>query len=165
MAWTNAKQMSDKPRKAQDLYETPYSMTRDLLERESFPGPVLEPAKGGGAIVRVLENWGQEVVAYDLETNFLLEAGEYPSIITNPPYTYANEFIYKCKKVATKKFALLLPLQYLNGKKRYATVFTDTEFPLGRVYVYTTQAMLGEPLREDGTYGRGMMIYAWYVWV
>lgn len=31
------------------------------------------------------------------------------------------------------------------------------------MYVYTRYPMLGEPLREDGKYNTGMMVYAWFV--
>jgi hypothetical protein len=62
-----------------------------------------------------------------------------------------------------KKFAFLLPLSYLHGKKRYDEIYSDREYPLKKVYVYTRYPMLGEPLREDGKYNTGMMVYAWFV--
>lgn len=36
-----------------DFYQTPYNLTRRLLEVEKFEGSILEPACGNGAIVSV----------------------------------------------------------------------------------------------------------------
>ena len=155
-------------RKKSDFYETPYTLTRKFLDVEYFNknSTVCEPACGGGAITRVLkEHWEDDkVTAYDQETNFLWETGEYDYIVTNPPFSIAFEFIQRAKLVAKSKFALLLPLSYLHGKKRFDEVYSDRTYGLEKVYVFTRYPMLGEALREDGKYNTGMMVYAWYVW-
>jgi len=155
-------------RKKSDFYETPYTLTRKFLNVEYFnkSGTVCEPARGGGAIERVLkEYWNDDLVtAYDKETNFLWETGEYDYIITNPPFSLAFEFIQRAKQVSKGKFAFLLPLSYLHGKKRFDEIYSDRTYGLERVYVFTRYPMLGESLREDGKYNTGMMVYAWYVW-
>ena len=148
-------------RRKSDLYETPYSMTEQLLERERFDGTILEPACGNGAMVRVLG----KATSYDSETDFLKETRQFDNVITNPPYSLAFEFIQKAKEVAQKKIAFLLPLSYLHGQKRHETIWQDKDFPLSRIYVFTRYPMLGDPLRKDGKYRTGMMVYAWYVWV
>ncbi len=152
-------------RKASDLYETPYSITAQLLQREHLEEDILEPACGNGAIVSVLKKGGYSLItAYDAETNFLAETRYFTTIITNPPYSLAQEFILKAKQVAMERIIFLLPLAYLHGKKRYDTIWLDTEFPLAKVYVFTRYPMLGEPLRADGKYHTGMMVYAWFMW-
>ena len=155
-------------RRKSDFYETPYSLTRKFLDVETFDKSltVCEPACGAGAISNILkERWDKNLVsAYDKETNFLTETGNYDYIITNPPFSLAQEFILNAKMVANKKFALLLPLSYLHGKKRFDEIYSDREFPLKKVYVFTRYPMLGEKLREDGKYTTGMMVYAWFVW-
>ena len=155
-------------RKKSDFYETPYTLTRKFLDVEYFNknSTVCEPACGGGAITRVLkEHWEDDkVTAYDQETNFLWETGEYDYIVTNPPFSIAFEFIQRAKLVAKSKFAFLLPLSYLHGKKRFDEVYSDRTYGLEKVYVFTRYPMLGEALREDGKYNTGMMVYAWYVW-
>tara|TARA_B100000965_G_scaffold21856_1_gene16441 strand:+ start:9878 stop:10516 length:639 start_codon:yes stop_codon:yes gene_type:complete len=155
-------------RKKSDFYETPYTLTRKFLDVEYFNknSTVCEPACGGGAITRVLkEHWEDDkVTAYDQETNFLWETGEYDYIITNPPFSIAFEFIQRAKLVAKSKFAFLLPLSYLHGKKRFDEIYSDRTYGLEKVYVFTRYPMLGEALREDGKYNTGMMVYAWYVW-
>ena len=155
-------------RKQTDFYETPYSLTRKFLDVEEFDKSlsVCEPACGKGAITKVLnEYWDKDLItSYDQEVNFLWETGNYNSVITNPPYTTALQFIDRAKRVATEKFAFLLPLSYLHGKQRYDEIYTDREYGLKKVYVFTRYPMLGEKIREDGKYRTGMMVYAWFVW-
>lgn len=147
-------------RKKSDFYETPYSMTGQLLEVETFDGTILEPACGNLAIVRQLP----PCTFYDIEKDFLIEPIFYDNVITNPPFSLAYEFILKAKEVARKKIAFLLPLSYLHGKKRFDHIWQDRDFPLARVYVFTRYPLLGESLRKDGKYNTGMMVYAWFVW-
>ena len=155
-------------RKKSDFYETPYTLTRKFLDVEYFNknSTICEPACGGGAITRVLKEYWEDdkITAYDKETNFLWEMGEYDYVLTNPPFSIAFEFIQRAKLVAKSKFALLLPLSYLHGKKRYDEIYSDKTYGLKKVYVFTRYPMLGENLREDGKYNTGMMVYAWFVW-
>lgn len=153
-------------RKKSDFYETPYSMTQQFLDTGHFPTSslILEPAAGNGAIVKVLKENGHDVISYDIEKNFLTEIRNYTYLITNPPFSLADKFILKAKEIVTNKFAMLLPLSYLHGKRRYDKIWTDKIFPLSDVYVFTRYPLLGDPLREDGKYKTGMMVYAWYVW-
>ena len=155
-------------RKKSDFYETPYTLTRKFLDVEDFDKDksICEPACGGGAITKVLkEYWNDDLItAYDKETNFLWDYNNYNYIITNPPYSLAFEFIQRAKQLAKLKFALLLPLYYLHGKKRYDEIFSDRSYGLEKIYVFTRSPMLGETLREDGKHNTGMMPYSWYVW-
>lgn len=153
-----------KRRKA-DFYETPYSITQQLLDVESFRGgSILEPACGDGAIVKVLERNGYKATAYDAETDFLKETRKFDYVITNPPYSLAYDFILRCSEVVKQKCALLLPLSYLHGKQRHDEIYKGSlPLKLRNVYVFTRYPMLGEPLREDGKYPTGMMVYAWYI--
>lgn len=151
-------------RKKSDFYETPYSLTQQLLDVEKLEGSILEPARGNGAIVKILQSNNIGCVAYDKEVDFLKETRKCDTIITNPPYSLAFQFIQQAKIVAQKKIIFLLPLSYLHGKKRYDYIWQDKEFPLARIYVFTRYPMLGEKLRKDGKYNTGMMVYAWYIW-
>lgn len=161
-------------RKENDLYETPYSMTQQLLKKEFFDSKysIVEPAAGNGAIVRVLEEqgWGRGggVLSYDLNVDhkdFLFDTQIYYQLITNPPYSKALEFILHAKEVVVWKFAMLLPLSYLHGQKRYETLWQDFSiFSLRKIYIFTRYPMLGNSLREDGKYETGMQVYAWYIW-
>ena len=155
-------------RKQTDFYETPYSLTRKFLDREYFDKSlsVCEPACGKGAITKVLkEYWDDNLItSYDQEVNFLWDTGHYDYVVTNPPFSIALQFINKAKRQVKSKFAFLLPLSYLHGKERYDEVYSDKEYGLKKVYVFTRYPMLGDKLREDGKYKTGMMVYAWFVW-
>jgi len=150
-------------RKKSDFYETPYSMTRRFLDGYTFTNEVLEPACGSGAIVKVLQERGYDVSHYDVETDFLKETRKWQNVVTNPPFSLAHEFIEKCAEICTEEFALLLPLSYLHGKKRYDDFFANNKIGLKAINVFTRYPLLGESLREDGKYHTGMMVYAWFV--
>jgi hypothetical protein len=156
-------------RKKSDGYFTPYSITQQLLDVEDFDGSILEPAAGKGAIVNVLSGPSgipdADIEAYDVERDFLKETRQFDCIITNPPFSLAQEFILQAKKVAKKKIAMLLPLSYLHGEKRYREIYSDQKcFPLKCVYVFTRYPMLGDKLREDGRYRTGCIVFGWYIW-
>ena len=157
-------------RNASDYYQTPYSLTEKLLNREYFDKnkTILEPCCGNGAILKVLKENNYKCYGYDINdnnhTDFLLQNDKVPYIITNPPFRLAKEFILHMKEVVEEKFALLLPLNYLHGKERFDIIWTDKQFPLYKVYVLTRYPMLTQDIREDGKYKTGMMVYAWYIW-
>lgn len=82
-------------RAAFEFYPTPPEATRALLSVESFQGAIWEPACGDGAISKVLEAAGYQVVSTDLIDrgygagghNFLKSTKPLAkNIITNPPY-------------------------------------------------------------------------------
>jgi hypothetical protein len=153
-------------RNKNDSYSTPYSMTEQLLEVEQFDGTILEPACGQGAIVKVIhKTMSNNIISHDIQDDFLSPnydvCTEVANIITNPPFSLALEFIQKAKSIYTKKIAMLLPLSYLHGQKRYESkIFSE----LKCVHVFTRYPLLEEEIREDGKYRTGMMVYAWFVW-
>ena len=157
-------------RKKSDAYFTPYSLTSQFLDVANIPKEykILEPACGNGAITKVLmENGYTDIVSYDKEKDFLSEPkiNYFDYILTNPPFSLAQEFILQAKRVAKIGFSFLLPLSYLHGKKRYDEIWTDTIFPLSEIHVFTRYPMLGESLRSDGCYSTGMLVYAWFTFI
>ena len=151
-------------RRAADFYETPYSMTHQLLDVAGIGvnESVLEPACGGGAIVRVLSDRGyQNVTAYDLEDgkSFLDETGRFDCVLTNPPYSLSQEFIRHGLEVADRTI-YLLPITYLHGQRRHDEFYGKGH--LHQINVFTRYPLLGEALRDDGTYRTGMMAYGWF---
>lgn len=155
-------------RRRSDFYETPYSLTELFLDNARLgvekDGRVLEPACGHGAITKVLSQKGySNVTSYDIEsgTDFLDEDRRFDFIITNPPFSLAKEFIEKAIETAPR-FAFLLPLSYLHGKERYEKFYRNDDL-LKSVHVFTRYPLLGEPLRDDGKFRTGMMVYAWFL--
>lgn len=164
-------------RNKSDFYQTPYSMTQALLEREDFDQykTILEPACGEGAILEAIERYyspfGCSLQYFDINKGKRIDFLKFNSkvyyIITNPPYSLANEFILHAMKVCTDKFAFLLPLNYLQGQKRYdSNIWHNDEygFSLQTVYIFTRMPMLKDTIRNDGKFETGMQAYAWFVW-
>jgi len=148
----------------QDFYQTPYSMTIQLFEHVDFYGHILEPSAGDCAIVDIIKKYTNDYSFFDIKYNdydFLKESGTVENIITNPPYSYANEFILKSKEIYRSKIAMLLPLNYLHGLKRYELgIYKE----LKSIFVFIRYPMLSEKIRNDGKYHTGMMAYSWYIW-
>lgn len=154
-----------------DFYRTPEIATLKLLTKEKFQGPVLEPACGDGAMSEVLKAQGYSVQSQDLYQlgyglsgmNFLEYNTSWPSIVTNPPFNQAEEFVWQGLKLTEMykgKLALLLRLSFLEGQKR-KEMFENT--PLKNVYVFSKRVTFTRPDDKDKSYS-GMMAYAWYVW-
>lgn len=158
-------------RRAGDFYQTPPSMTRQFLDALPIRHlPVLEPAAGTGALAGVLrERHGRIWVrAYDILDghDFLEEKKTISTIITNPPFSLSTEFIKKCMTVATKRFSLLMPVDYLHGIERFREIYEPRgQWALTHLHVYVRRAMLSGDIREDGLYETGMITWAWYTWL
>lgn len=159
-------------RNKNDFYQTPYSMTEQLLEKIKGlkVDYVLEPAEGDGAITKVLRRQGIRVAisSGDIRNggpDFLNREEKTAWIITNPPFSKSLEFIQQCKRVAKKGFWLLMPIEYLHGQERFEKVYNARDgYPLRHVYIFTRRAMLSDTVRDDGCYPTGMVTWAWYGW-
>lgn len=156
-------------REKDDFYPTPAPAVRALLDRERFTGPIWEPACGDGAISRVLEAAGHEVVSTDLvargygepRVDFLMEHRLLaPNIITNPPFKFAEEFSARSLALGAGKVALLLRLAWLEGISR-GLIFAST--PLARVHVSSRRLTMFRG-GDTGASGGGMLAFAWFIW-
>jgi hypothetical protein len=87
------------------------------------------------------------------------KCGVVDHIVTNPPYSLAQEFIETALSASTGKVAMLLKLAFLEGEKR-RKMFQST--PLARVHVFSKRLKL---TRNGDVYKNGGMIaFAWFVW-
>jgi hypothetical protein len=150
-----------------DFYPTPREATLALLEVEEFTGDIWEPACGDGAISVVLEEFGHVVKSSDLidrgygegGKDFLFSTDTATNLITNPPFTLAEDFVRKALLTTTGKVAILGKLQFLEGAKR-KKMFEST--PLKAVYVFSKRLSMyrnGEKMKNSG-----MIAFAWFVW-
>ena len=160
-------------RQKDDWYPTPPSATAALLSREKFGKTIWEPAAGDGAIAKVCEKAGYDVVASDLNdygymdaltnVDFLLEPERAADhLITNPPYKLAQEFIQKAIDLGCTKHAWLLRLAFLEGSKRYWGLFAGN--PPARIYVFSHRLTMIRGDHDESWYGSGKMAFAWFVW-
>ena len=158
-------------REKNDWYPTPFKATEKLLRVEDFDKTVWEPAAGDGAISVVLEDNGYKTVSSDLNdygfcdagVDFLMETErKADSLVTNPPYKLAQEFIQKAINLGCVKHAWLLRLAFLEGSKRYWGLFAEN--PPARIYVFSHRLTMIRGDHEESWYGSGKMAFAWFVW-
>lgn len=160
-----------------DLYETPPVAVRALLAAETLPtGIVWEPACGPGAIVRVLKEAGHMVYATDLvdygsadqdgaAIDFLLEqqlpgVGYIGSIVTNPPYKLANEFVRHALTLCPRVY-MLLRLAFLESERRRIII---EHCGLARVYVFRNRLPRMHRAGHDGRQASSSIAFAWFCW-
>jgi hypothetical protein len=156
-----------------DLYETPAPAVRALLGVERFDGPIWEPACGPGAIVRELRDTGHKVIASDIAeygcedaaagVDFLALARApegVRTILTNPPFMFANEFVRHGLSLVPR-VVMLLRLAFLEGESRRDILDNGN---LARVYVFRNRV----PFHRhgwDGPQAAGNAIaFAWFAW-
>lgn len=156
-------------------YATPPEAVKLLLEKETFYPYIWECACGGGHISSILEEAGYRVKSTDLVdrgypsteiADFLkvtredILHGPPMDIVTNPPYTYAKEFVEHAMDISSNgaKVAMLLKLTFLEGKKRRELF---DKYPPMTVYVFSSRISCG----KNGIFTKGSAVaYAWFVW-
>lgn len=161
-------------RAEQDFYATDPKAVDLLLDEEVFTLRILEPACGAGHISEKLKERSYFVHSSDIVNRgyrswrvrdfFSIEEWD-DDIITNPPYSQAQEFIEHALKITKPwmKIAMLLKLQFLEGKKRKEFF---KKHPPKIVYVHSERVMCAknwdfEWLKKS--WGSAVT-YAWYIW-
>ena len=125
-----------------DFYPTPKDVTIALMEfldkhgyinyMLSEKNNVLEPCCGDGAISKVLIEYGFLVESNDIrftefqdrQIDYFFREFKRDVIITNPPFSMAEDFIKKALKETDYLVAMLLKTQYWHASKRIK-LFTD----------------------------------------
>ena len=156
--------------------ETLKVFLNEFFKENSLSGDILEPSCGQGHISKTLEDilpncniistdlidrgygtGGIDFLSYDYNRKF-------DTVITNPPFSIAKEFIEKGLEVSNKYVIMLCKIQLLEGVKR-KDMFLNT--PLKNIYVHTTRQAPwknGEPLDPNGKKWATTMCLAWFVW-
>ena len=165
---------TDKERQHEDYYATDPIEAELLLEVETFNKNVWECACGEKHLYKVFEDKGYNVRSSDIVDRCGNEVFDFLSIenqewdgdiVTNPPYKYAVDFIYKSLQIIPtgNKMAMFLKVQFLEGKER-KRLFQS--FPPKVIYVSSSRILCAknaefERMREGGG---SAVAYAWYVW-
>lgn len=159
-----------------DFYSTPINTINKFLESYRLKdGIILEPCAGDGNFIKAIRGFGYTnyIIANEIrheEINGLNQLSdkvyiedflenkinEYPrTIITNPPYSLAEQFIRKCKDQFPKsEVIMLLRLAFLESKKRYD--FWQ-QYPVNKLYILSQRpSFTGK--------GTDATAYAWFVW-
>lgn len=155
-----------------DFYTTDPKALRSFANYFELDKVVWEPACGTGNLSRVLESMCQKVYSTDLKdrgygesgVNFL-ECDSVPdgvtSIITNPPYKLANDFIEHAMDILPVggTYIALMNLSYLAGKERYSRIYMYHY--LEAIYVHIGRINCW---RNDMRHASSSPVnYAWYV--
>lgn len=165
------------PRRAFDFYPTEPWVTEALCREVEFDrGIVWEPACGDGRMARVLDKWSTEVVASDITDHgygergidFLnsesrewlrsVHGGTLFTIITNPPFDLAKQFIARAlelTKAAKGKVAVV---------QRHEFDAPATNRPLFELPFAAKLILHKRPRWADGTNGAPRYPFAWYLW-
>ena len=151
-----------------DVYETPHWTTELLLKHiGKLEEPILEPAVGNGKITKVLRDNGySDITGIDINSDFNPDIcadylswnkdKEYNTIITNPPFIYAQEYIQKSLDIVSEGglVILLLRLNFLESRKRYK--FWQENMP-AFIYVLSERPKFFNNKTDS-------ISYAWYCW-
>lgn len=162
---------TDHEREQNDYYATEPAAVEWLCKLETFNHKVLEPSCGAGHISEVLKAHGYEVESRDLvdrgygtQADFLgIDNQEWDGdIITNPPYSFAQEFVEKALRIIPDghKVAMFLKITFLEGKKR-KFLFRNT--PPLRVWVSSSRLKCAMNGNFDAV-GGSAACYAWFIW-
>lgn len=153
-------------------YDTPHSCTEALLKREVFGETVWEPAAGKCAIVDVLESNGYDVRASDLVDrgtgrveieDFLATAAlRAYSIVTNPPFKLADEFVLHAFALGAEKLAIFQRLTWIEGGKRYDKLWS--KHPPVRIWAFSARQTLWRGDDPNAKSKGGTIAFAWFVW-
>jgi hypothetical protein len=165
---------TDKERQEHDYYATEPRAIDLLLEVEEFNKDIWECAAGEGHLSKRLIAYGYNVKSTDLidrgygegGVDFLKQTEWFDGdIITNPPYRYAIEFVYKALELIPtgNKVAMFLKLQFLESKKRRKLF---DEYPPKVIYVSSSRLLCAkngdfEGMKKDGG---SAVAYAWFIW-
>ena len=161
-------------RQCHDFYATHPSAIDGLLEKETLPETIWEPACGSGCLSKRLEQSGHKVISTDLYDQGygtsgvdFLRTGKMPDgckcILTNPPFRYAMEFAMHGLDILPHNgiMFLFLRLQFLEGKQRYDGIYRNN--PPRSVHVFSSRMTCAMNADFQNMSGSAQS-YAWYVW-
>jgi hypothetical protein len=153
-----------------DFYDTPVEAVHALLRCEKLPQRIWEPACGTGNIAGVLIGAGHAVYPTDLNDrgygiagiDFLLHGPpvDCDAIITNPPFTLAEEFV----AIALERAPLvimLLRLAFMESDRRTGILEGRG---LARIHVFRKRLPMMHRAGWEGRKANSGMAFAWFVW-
>lgn len=146
-----------------DRYETPEWVTDAIVPHLKIDKRTMihEPAAGSGKMVRALRRHGYRVSSGDITRgrDFLAKVNDYPVIVTNPPYSHAQEFVEHALACTDGHgvVAMLLRVDYDSAKTR-AHLFADHP-------AFAKKIVLTQRIRwiENST-GSPSENHAWFLW-
>ena len=129
----------------------------------------LEPACGGGHMVKVLEEYFDNVTSCDIAdygqdhiADFLSKdvKDKYDFIITNPPFNLAEEFVTKAIPLARKCVAIFARTQFMESVGRYERLFKPNPPKIIAQFSERVPIVKGRLSATAST----ATSYAWFIW-
>jgi hypothetical protein len=129
----------------------------------------LEPACGGGHMVKVLKEYFDKVESCDIAdygqdriADFLSKDVEQECdfIITNPPFNLAEEFVIKALSMTRKLVAVFARTQFMEGIGRYERLFKPNPPTIIAQFTERVPIVKGRLSATAST----ATSYAWFVW-
>ena len=187
--------MRNEPAESKDYYPTPPDATRAFLhtwtETQGFdlisPDRVVwEPACGEGHMAEVIREYNPHfLIASDIHDrgygqvhNFMddsegsltreAEGKGCNVIMTNPPFNMAEEFVVRALRVSMQYVAMLVRVQFLEGRGRYERLWghhscSDLYRPTHCFSYVSRVHMVKNRIATRGD-GGGSLTLAWLVW-
>lgn len=170
-------------RQPENWYVEPEWVSEALFAAEPFWWSVLDPACGGGNIIRSarlhgLKAFGSDIVARfddpDFEIHDFLRGELHwnfsdrlrpDNIISNPPYgDDLIPFIERALELAICKVAMVLPLTFMTGSERQRWLETT---PLYKIMPISPRPSMppGEALLRGEKSTGGTKDFAWFIWL
>lgn len=161
-----------------DFYPTPIETIENFLSHYQLKdGVILEPSAGNGNFIQAIRNKGytNTIIANEIrqeEHQNLINSGadfvyhkdflteklpnhDVKTIITNPPFSKAKEFILRCKELyPDAEIIMLLRLAFLESRTRYD--FWQKHM-VNKLYILSKRPSFVNG-KTDAT------AYAWFVW-
>lgn len=170
---------TDKERERDDFYATdPIAIDKlfGSIVGQNIPDVVWECACGNGCLSERMKELGCRVYSSDIvdrgygEVQDFLTAETLPegcrSIVTNPPYKYAMEFVKHSLALLPENgwCVMFLKTTFLEGQKRFEELFSVT--PPKLILQFSKRVLCAKNAEfqrmRDG--GGSAVAYAWYVW-
>lgn len=160
-----------------DFYPTPIEVIHNFLDHYQLKdGIILEPCAGCGNFIQVIRDKGYKniIVANEIrreEYQNLINSGadfvyhkdflvdklpdhDIKTIITNPPFSKAKEFILRCKELyPNAEIIMLLRLAFLESRARYE--FWQ-QHPVSKLYVLSKRPSFINAKTDAAA-------YAWFI--
>jgi len=165
--------LASKADRGLEFYRTPIEAIRALIAIEGkwLPWHICEPACGDGAIAEPLRASGRAVCATDIVDrgyggvrDFLTEyAICEQGVVTNPPFSLAQEFVDKTFSFPSVHYcALLLRLSFLESQKRKDWFEAN---PPARIHVSSRRLPMMHRDGWDGNKSTSTLAHAWFIWL
>lgn len=166
---------TDKERQNEDYYATDPIAADWLLKIEDIPKnkTIWECSSGEDHLANVFKENGYKVRTSDLvkrtetteQLDFLTQNETWDgTIITNPPYKFAVQFIEKAMETVTdgNKVCMFLKIQFLEGKSRKKLF---EKYPPKTVYISSSRIMCAKNgnFQEMIEGGGSAVAYAWFI--